>query len=297
MSHFIKDEAPDQLVTTGSEGFFGPRTLEYMYLNGNSTWDHANYLPMMCTGVDFLRNHDESTAIDLPSFHLYPDHHAEELCHRGAPADDCALQWSQVQTATRMELANTVLKKPLFLGEFGKMKHPLMLGTLDEQVVYRNRMFTAAYKMIEESALSDGNFAGSTFWMLSSRQYKDYDNYTVYVGGNGPDLPQPWTPGNTMNLQQAFRGYVEELECTKRLVDQHPEWIDHHWYHPGRDSDRWDGTIDAIEGGNHSHSEDWQVLSALPNRWYLDSSTVELIQMHARNMAQVTHLNRHEWWG
>ena len=72
MSHFIKDNAPNQLVTSGSEGFFGPSTLQYMYLNGNFSYDQKVYTAQMCTGVDFLANHDETTAIDLPSFHLYP---------------------------------------------------------------------------------------------------------------------------------------------------------------------------------------------------------------------------------
>ena len=72
MSHFIKDNAPNQLVTSGSQGFFGPSTLQYMYLNGNGTFDHKLYTAQMCTGVDFLADHDETTAIDLPSFHLYP---------------------------------------------------------------------------------------------------------------------------------------------------------------------------------------------------------------------------------
>ncbi len=66
--------------------------MQYMYLNGNGTFDHQSYTGQMCTGVDFLRNHDDTTAVDLPSFHLYPDHHAEELCGRGAPQSDCALQ-------------------------------------------------------------------------------------------------------------------------------------------------------------------------------------------------------------
>ena len=72
MSHFIKDNAPNQLVTSGSQGFFGPSTLQYMYLNGNFSYDQKLYTAQMCTGADFLANHDETTAIDLPSFHLYP---------------------------------------------------------------------------------------------------------------------------------------------------------------------------------------------------------------------------------
>jgi hypothetical protein len=154
----------------------------------------------MCTGVDFLSNHDDTTAIDLPSFHLYPDHHAEELCGRGAPASDCALQWTQAQTKTRLELSGSVLQKPLFIGEFGKMKHPTMPGTLDAQVVYRNRLYAQVYKMIQQSAVGDfdeesttmnslhqhdnttstSGVGGSTFWMLASKDYKDYDNFSKY---------------------------------------------------------------------------------------------------------------------
>ena len=174
MSRFVKDVAPKQLVTTGSEGFFGMSTPQLMHLNGNATFDFIEYLPMLCTGVDFVRNHDNTTAIDIPSFHLYPDHHAEELCHRGAPASDCAMQWTHAQTKVRVDLADDVLGKPLFIGEFGKMKHPLMEGTLDAQVVYRNRLFVEVYRQLEEAAIEGKASGGSTFWMLSAPAYKDY---------------------------------------------------------------------------------------------------------------------------
>ena len=91
------------------------------------------------------------------------DHHAEELCGRGAPASDCALQWAQIQTKVRLNLAEKVLGKPLYLGEFGKMKHPTMEGTLDAQVVYRNRLYAQVYKMIQESAVDAFDEASEEF--------------------------------------------------------------------------------------------------------------------------------------
>jgi len=297
MSHFIKDNAPNQLVTSGSQGFFGPSTLQYMYLNGNFSYDQKLYTAQMCTGADFLANHDETTAIDLPSFHLYPDWYAEELCGRGAPASDCALQFAQIQTKVRLNLAEKVLGKPLYLGEFGKMKHPTMEGTLDAQVVYRNRLYAQVYKMIQESAVdafdeaseeflsSTGVGGGSTFWMLASKEYKDYDNFTVYEGTNGPALPPPWVPTlSAVATQSDFRNYREEQECVTDTLALHPEYIDAHWFVAGRDADDWADTVNRMDRDD----------PAIAENWYLDASTVRLIQNHASNMDQLARLNK---WG
>ncbi|QDZ22797.1 glycoside hydrolase [Chloropicon primus] len=320
MSQFVKDHAPNQLVTSGSEGFFGPSTLQYMYLNGNGTFDHKQYTAQMCTGVDFLTNHDETTAIDLPSFHLYPDHHAEELCGRGAPASDCALQWARAQTEARLRLASQVLGKPLYLGEFGKMKHPLMEGTLDAQVVYRNRLYSQVYNMIQQSAVDAfdeesqefsnavGVGGGSTFWMLASPEYKDYDNFTVYSGGNGPSLPPPWVPSmEAVATQSDFRNYREEQECVAKVLGQHPDWTDHHWFVAGRDADEWYDTVRRMEEDDrvytrkftsgHHPEYTFTFDPAIAEKWYLDASTVALIQNHASNMNQLARLNKHNWWG
>lgn len=328
MSKFIKEQAPKQLVTSGSEGFFGPSTLQYMYMNGNGTFDHDTYLPQMCTGVDFLSNHDDTTAIDLPSFHLYPDHHAEELCGRGAPASDCALQWTQAQTKTRLEISGSVLQKPLFIGEFGKMKHPTMPGTLDAQVVYRNRLYAQVYKMIQQSAVGDfddettttsssssldphhsnsSGVAGSTFWMLASKDYKDYDNFTVYVHTNGPSLPPPWIPEySAVNRQSDFRNFAKEQECVAKVLEGHADFIDHHWFQPGHDADEWDDTVAKIDRRRQQNpytSDDLYTAytftfdPTLPERWTLDTSTVDLITNHASNMKQLANLNKHEWYG
>lgn len=330
MSRFVKEQAPKQLVTSGSEGFFGPSTLQYMYMNGNGTFDHNQYLPQMCTGVDFLSNHDDTTAIDLPSFHLYPDHHAEELCGRGAPASDCALQWTQAQTKTRLELSGSVLQKPLFIGEFGKMKHPTMPGTLDAQVVYRNRLYAQVYKMIQQSAVGDfdeesttmnslhqhdnttstSGVGGSTFWMLASKDYKDYDNFTVYAYTNGPSLPPPWVPEyKAVSRQSDFRNFAKEQECVAKVLEAHANLIDHRWFVAGHDADEWDDTISKIDRGSihiRSSEEDADTAGTaytftfdptLPERWTLDASTVELITNHASNMNQLANLNKHEWYG
>ena len=319
MSKFVKEQAPKQLVTSGSEGFFGPSTMQYMYLNGNGTFDHGLYTAMMCTGVDYLANHDDKTAIDLPSFHLYPDHHAEELCGRGAPASDCALQWTRAQTETRIELASSVLQKPLFIGEFGKMKHPTMEGTLDAQVVYRNRLYSEVFKLIQSAALSEADddssprpsnvssIAGSTFWMLASKGYKDYDNFTVYVDANGPSLPPPWIPElKAVSIQSDFRNYVEEQACVAKALGEHPFWIDHHWYQAGHDADEWEDTVKRIKREKFRTLEisrdehpgyTFTFDPTIPENWYLDASTVTLIKNHASNMQELAKLGKHTWWG
>ena len=321
MSHFVKSEAPNQLVTSGSEGFFGPSTMQYMHLNGNGTFDHGRYLAQMCTGVDFLAQHDNRTAIDLPSFHLYPDHHAEELCGRGAPASDCALQWARAHTKARLKIAAESLGKPLYLGEFGKMKHPTMEGTLDAQVVYRNRLFAQVYDQFQRSAVDafdedthifgkhTGVGGGTTFWMLSNKEYKDYDNFTVYAYTNGPSLPPPWVPEPTaVEAQSDFRNIDEELECVENALRVHPDWIRHSWFVRGGDADLWPDTVPRLEKENenirtrtytHGHHPGYvfDFDPEVAHDWTLDASTVELISNHAKNMEDLARLNRHDWWG
>ena len=43
------------------------------------------------------------------------------------------------------------------------MKHPTMEGTLDAQVVYRNRLYAQVYKMIQESAVDAFDEASEEF--------------------------------------------------------------------------------------------------------------------------------------
>ena len=121
--------------------------------------------------------------------------------------------------------------------------------------------------------------------MLASKEYKDYDNFTVYEGTNGPALPPPWVPTlSAVATQSDFRNYREEQECVAETLALHPEYIDAHWFVAGRDADDWADTVDRMDRDG----------PAMAENWYLDASTVRLIQNHASNMDQLASLNK---WG
>ena len=151
--------------------------------------------------------------------------------------------------------------------------------------------------------------------MLASKEYKDYDNFTVYEGTNGPALPPPWVPTlSAVATQSDFRNYREEQECVTDTLALHPEYIDAHWFVAGRDADDWADTVDRMasddkvytrkitNGGKQFTSPDhpdytFSFDPAIAENWYLDASTVQLIQNHASNMDQLARLNKHAWWG
>lgn len=93
ISAYIKSIDKNHLVTTGEEGYYK--------VSGSTDWKYDGSL-----GTDFIRNHS-SKDIDLCSFHLYPEGY-------GMSDAEC-LEWIRKHTTDALN----VIKKPVFLGEFG----------------------------------------------------------------------------------------------------------------------------------------------------------------------------------
>ncbi len=146
MSAYVKSLDSDHMVTTGSEGFYGPTGPAHNPLG----W-------MSGQGVDYIRNHQPST-IDFGCFHAWPDHwgigYAASMAWAGDHIDD----------------SETLLGKPVILEEFGKHQ-PFSTRDLYYQGWY-DEFFTGA---------SAGSAAGgSNFWILYHDDYPDYDGFGVY---------------------------------------------------------------------------------------------------------------------
>jgi len=146
MSAYLKSIDPQHLVTTGSEGFFGPG-------GGHTELNPQGW--MSDTGVDFVRNHAPA-AIDLVCFHVWPD--------------SWNLGWQEAMdwVTDHVTVATGEIVKPLVLEEFGKSASE------------RDLFYQGWYDEIFNAATAGTAAAGSHFWILYHDTYPDHDGYGVY---------------------------------------------------------------------------------------------------------------------
>src|SRR3954447_3784675 len=146
MSRTIAGIDKNHLVSVGDEGF---------YCIGPSDPDWTRNCGEGVDTVAFAR----LKAIDVMSFHLYPD----------AWGKAATPQWAVDWIASHLAAARDV-GKPAMLGEFG----------LKDDTGTRNPVYKT---WLDTVVKSDG--AGALYWILSGRQddgslYPDYDGFTVY---------------------------------------------------------------------------------------------------------------------
>lgn len=136
----VRECAPNQLVGSGSQGFFGrhePRSNPWRWRAG--------------CGTDFVWHH-ELDVIDFASAHIYPDHWYMD--RRGC------LRWIDDHLDAAAEFG-----KPMVFGEFGKR------GT----AAVRAGFFRAWMERFERRGA-----AGSLVWSLYDDEYPDYDRFGIY---------------------------------------------------------------------------------------------------------------------
>lgn len=142
MAAWLDELTPNQLISVGVEGFWG---------RWRRRWNPPRWLDGQ--GADFLWNH-EPAAVDLMSFHVYPDHwHMTE---------DESARW----VADHLEAAAS-LGKPVLMGEYGKRGPGPM----------RRRYFR---RWLDQVHARPAGQAGSLFWSLYHDDYPDYDGFGVY---------------------------------------------------------------------------------------------------------------------
>jgi mannan endo-1,4-beta-mannosidase len=155
MSDFVRQQAPNQLIALGSEGFFNrPGESDWAY-NGNEgvDWERIITLPN----------------INYGTFHLYPEHWGKHN------AEQWGTQWI-VEHAKAAKAAN----KPAVLEEYG-------IGKGEPQ--NRDLIYTKWTNTAYEQGL-----AGSMFWILTSYEggskddlYPDYDGFRIVKDGGRTD--------------------------------------------------------------------------------------------------------------
>ncbi len=149
MAAHVKRVDARHLLSTGSEGFYGP---------GEASRNPQSW--MATRGVDFIANHSHA-AIDFASFHSWPDHWSLSRAQTTA--------WVR----NHFEEAARSLGKPVVLGEYGK-KQP---------VATRNETFRDAFDALL-GELGPGNSSGGILlWMLYHNASPDYDGFGVYYPG------------------------------------------------------------------------------------------------------------------
>ena len=134
MAGYIKSIDPNHLVSTGSEGTIAS---------------------------DFIETH-KSKNIDVASFHLYPDWWGF--------SEQQAIEYIEKHG----DIANNILNKPVFLGEFG-------LKDRQRRMPVFEKWYSTAY---------EHNVNGMLFWILAGKQndgslYPDYDGFTIWCPESG----------------------------------------------------------------------------------------------------------------
>eukprot|EP00210_Caulerpa_lentillifera_P007021 g6715.t1 len=222
MSSFIKLLDAKHLVLVGLDGYYGPSTPHLLSSNPKNLFYSAvnAKIPIIqndavCQGTDFLRN-NEPEGIDISVTHLYPDSWLS--CDEA-----CSLKWTRKWIRDHAELAKK-LKKPLLIGEFGKLK----------PISARNRFLSTVYKTIDQAILeglpiagkktSNSSrchlleFLGSLVWMLGDENYSDYDGFTIFPKQQTLLKKRvPTEPPREMDKALKMFNYQSLLQC---LIDQ-----------------------------------------------------------------------------
>jgi len=146
MAAHVKSVDPRHLLTTGSEGFYGPAEAA----RNPQSW-------MATRGVDFIANHAHA-AIDFASFHSWPDHWSMDRAQ--------TTSWVR----NHFEEAERSIGKPVLLGEYGK----------EQPIATRNESFRDAFDALLGELKPESSSGGMLLWMLYHNASRDYDGFGVY---------------------------------------------------------------------------------------------------------------------
>ncbi|KAL4362861.1 hypothetical protein GQ457_04G029660 [Hibiscus cannabinus] len=148
MAAHVKSIDNHHLLEIGLEGFYGDSMSEKKQYNPNS----------YSIGTDFISN-NQIPEVDFATIHIYP----EQWLPSTNMSEEAQLafvdKWIEAHTLD----CNSVVKKPLVIGEFGK-SFKLPGYSLEK----RNSYFQRIYNAIYDSARSGGSCAGGLFWQLLS---------------------------------------------------------------------------------------------------------------------------------
>ncbi|KAJ8443669.1 hypothetical protein Cgig2_019651 [Carnegiea gigantea] len=157
MAAQVKSIDQNHLLEAGLEGFYGSSHPEKMSRN-----------PGFNVGTDFIAN-NQIPGIDFATVHAYPDQWVSNA------NDDAQLAFVNNWLTSHIEDAQSILRKPLLLAEFGKSEKDPGYSTYQ-----RDRLFTDVYYKIYSSVKRGGPAAGALFWQLVTEGIESYgDGYAI----------------------------------------------------------------------------------------------------------------------
>lgn len=185
---FIKQLAPHQLVSTGSEGIKGSQESAEVYMKAHA---HA--------------------AIDYMTVHLWIKNWGWFDIHNAEATFEGAKQQALSYLRQHADMATT-LNKPLVLEEFGAERDQGLLapGTATQ---YRDEYYRTVFNLIEQYA--DGPYAGSNFWAFAG-------------SGRAGDNPEVWAEGDDFlgdppQEAQGLNGVFDTDHSTWKVIKAHAE--------------------------------------------------------------------------
>ncbi|KAG7580997.1 Glycoside hydrolase family 5 [Arabidopsis suecica] len=182
MALYVKSVDPNHLLSTGHEGFYGDSSPQRK--------NTLNPVSANRVGADFIANHNID-AIDFASMHCGTDLWLPKL------NQNSRLDFIRKWLAGHIEDAQSILKKPLILAEFG-----LGTDTPGYTLANRDTVFTTTYDIIYASAQKGGPAAGALFWELIS------DGMSNFAGPSSIILSDKSSTVNIISEQSRKLGLI-----------------------------------------------------------------------------------------
>ncbi|GAB4848546.1 Mannan endo-1,4-beta-mannosidase 7 [Ancistrocladus abbreviatus] len=159
MASFVKSMDRNHLLEAGLEGFYGGSYPQKMSIN-----------PGFNIGTDFIAN-NQIPGIDFATMHSYPDQWLS------SSSDQSQRSFLNNWLDAHIQDAQTILRKPLLVTEFGKSWKDAGFSTYQ-----RDQLFGTVYYKVYSSAKRGGAAAGGLFWQLLTEGMDSFrDGYEIIL--------------------------------------------------------------------------------------------------------------------
>jgi mannan endo-1,4-beta-mannosidase len=195
-SALIKSIAPNQLVTTGTEGKWG------------------------CEGdIDLFKLIHSSKNVDYLTMHIWPfNWQWLDKNNMNGTVDKC-IELAGQYMDEHITVAHQ-LNKPIVFEEFGLPRDGFSFD-LSSKTTARDKYYTSAFEKVYQNARTGGNLSGANFWTYSGTGVPDKGN-SDHLWKNGDDLigdpPQEeqglnsvFATDSTMEIISSYNKKIEEL--------------------------------------------------------------------------------------
>ncbi|KAF3320662.1 hypothetical protein FCM35_KLT14796 [Carex littledalei] len=157
MTGYVKSIDSKHLLEVGIEGFYGESVPERKQFN-----------PGYEVGTDFISN-NQIQGVDFATIHAYPDQWIS------GSNDEAQLTFTKNWIESHIEDANTTLRKPVMVTEFGKSSR-----SSGYNVSVRDSYLRTIYDVIYASVRAGGPCAGGLFWHVMAQGMEGWsDGYEV----------------------------------------------------------------------------------------------------------------------